>query len=293
MRYVSYRPAGSADGPWRAGVLRDTEIVDASEAVGPALGVTISSVRDLLGCGDRLAEVATAVAGAATTTPLAQATLGPPVPDPDKILCIGLNYVEHADEVQLDATATPTVFAKFRNSLIGPEMPITVPPAAAHEVDFEGELAIVIGRRCRRVAREQALEYVAGVMPFNDVSARDLQMRTSQWTTGKAVDTFGPCGPALVLLDEVPDLSRLRLTTRVNGNVVQDATTDLMIFDVPAIVAHLSSVMTLEVGDIIATGTPSGVGFTRQPPLFLTPGDRVEVEIEGIGLLRNDVEAES
>ncbi len=291
MRLVSYADAA---GDLRAGVVVGDRVVDAAgagEALANGAG-PLDSVRRVLGLGDRLGELARAALHADETVgALSDLRLGPPVPDPDKILCIGLNYRAHADETRIDAPAVPTAFAKFRNSLVGDGAAIVV-PRATREVDYEGELAVVIGRRCRRVRPGDALAAVAGVMALNDVSARDLQMQTPQWTAGKAVDTFSPCGPALVLLDEVSDLQDLRLTTRLNGAVVQDARTSQMIFSVAEIIAFLSSVMTLEPGDIIATGTPEGVGFTRDPPLFLQPGDSVEVSVEGVGTLRNVVEAE-
>ena len=293
MRLVSYATPGEDD--WRAGVVRGGDVIDAERA-GAALahdGFDFTTVRGVLALGDRVGELAEAATDAVPVGAATSLVLGPPVPDPEKILCIGLNYTAHAEETKLDAPAVPTVFAKFRNSLVGSGAAIMVPPVAAAELDFEGELAIVIGRRCSRVARADALKAVAGVMPLNDVSARDLQMQTPQWTAGKAVDTFAPCGPELVLLDEIDDVQGLRLETRVNGETVQSATTAQMIFDVGQVVSFLSSFMTLEVGDIIATGTPAGVGFTRTPPWFLRAGDEVEVEIEGVGLLRNAVEHEA
>jgi 2-keto-4-pentenoate hydratase/2-oxohepta-3-ene-1,7-dioic acid hydratase in catechol pathway len=212
----------------------------------------------------------------------------PPVPDPDKILCIGLNYRDHAEETGMPAPPVPIVFAKFRNSLVGPGDAIVL-PEASDAVDYEAELAVVIGRPCRNVDAAEAVDYVAGVTAFNDVSARDLQMQTSQWTMGKAIDTFAPCGPALVLMDEIDDLQALRVQARVNGETVQDGTTASMIFTIAEIIAFISSVMTLEPGDIIATGTPAGVGFTRTPPLLISPDDLVEVEIENVGVLANPV----
>jgi 2-keto-4-pentenoate hydratase/2-oxohepta-3-ene-1,7-dioic acid hydratase in catechol pathway len=268
MRLVSYDAAGA----WRAGVLVDGVVHDAG----------VDSVREIL-------EGATPQVG----EPVGDVRLGPPVPDPDKILCIGLNYRAHTDEVAFEAPPEPTVFAKFRNSLIGHEAPIVVPGVAAEQVDYEAELAVVIGRRTRRVSAAQALDALAGAMPFHDVSARDLQFRTTQWTAGKAIDTFAPCGPALVTMDEIGDLGDLRVMARVNGELVQDQSTAEMIFGVAEIVAYLSSFMTLEPGDIIATGTPSGVGFTRSPPLLLGHGDEVEIEVEGLGVLRNRVEREA
>lgn len=214
--------------------------------------------------------------------------LGPPVPDPEKIICLGLNYKEHAAEASLEAPPAPMLFAKFRNSLIGQGAPIVL-PRASEEVDYEGELAVVIGRRCKEVAEDDALDYVAGYMAFNDVSARDLQLQTSQWMAGKAIDTFAPCGPALVTADEIEDVQALELRTRVNGETVQRTNTSMMIFSVQETIAFISKLMTLEPGDIIATGTPSGVGFKRNPPLLLGEGDVVEVEIEGLGVLHNPV----
>jgi 2-keto-4-pentenoate hydratase/2-oxohepta-3-ene-1,7-dioic acid hydratase in catechol pathway len=191
-----------------------------------------------------------------------------------------------------EAPAAPNLFAKFRSSLVGSGTPIVL-PRISEEIDYEGELAVVIGRRCKDVEAQDALAYVGGYMPFNDVSARDLQFRTSQFTAGKAIDTFAPCGPALVTADELADPGALRLVTRVNGDVVQDASTGDMIFGVAETIAFTSSVMTLEPGDILATGTPPGVGYKRTPPRFLRDGDVVEVEIEGLGTLRNPVVAES
>jgi 2-keto-4-pentenoate hydratase/2-oxohepta-3-ene-1,7-dioic acid hydratase in catechol pathway len=214
--------------------------------------------------------------------------LGPPVPDPEKIICLGLNYRDHAKEAHLATPAVPMLFAKFRNSLVGPADPIVL-PIQSTQVDYEAELAVVIGATCKHVTPERALDFVAGVMAFNDVSARDLQMQTSQFTGGKALDTFGPSGPALVTLDEIPDIQALRLTTRVNGMTLQSGTTADMIFSVAEIVSYLSHLMTLVPGDLVATGTPAGVGFTRHPPIYLAPGDVVEVEVERVGTLRNPV----
>ncbi len=270
MRLVSYR----ANGGFRAGILTDDGVVDAG-----------ASTRELLGLGpDRLAELAAAGA------PLDQGALelGPPVWDPQKIICLGLNYRDHAQEAGLAAPATPMFFAKWANSLIGPTAMI-VPPAITQQVDYEAELAVVIGNHGRDIARDDALDHVAGAMAFNDVSARDLQMTNTLWTAGKAIDTFGPCGPQLVLSDELGDLQALGIRARVNGETVQDGTTADMIFGVADTIAFLSQIMTLEPGDIIATGTPAGVGMARDPQLFLRSGDVVEVEIDGIGTLRNPV----
>jgi acylpyruvate hydrolase len=213
-----------------------------------------------------------------------------PITDPDKIICLGLNYRDHAAESGLALPKAPLLFAKFRNSLAGPTAPIVL-PSRGELIDYEAELAVVIGHRGKDIAAEDALEHVAGAMVFNDVTARDVQHATSQWTAGKAIDTFAPCGPALVTLDEVGDLQDLAIRARVNGVTVQDGHTSQMIFGVAETIAFVSSLMTLEVGDIIATGTPAGVGISRDPQVLLHDGDVVEIEIEGLGSLRNPVAA--
>jgi 2-keto-4-pentenoate hydratase/2-oxohepta-3-ene-1,7-dioic acid hydratase in catechol pathway len=203
-------------------------------------------------------------------------------------VCVGLNYRAHAEEVGLEVSGTPVLFPKFRNALIASGDPIRLPTVSS-EVDYEGELAVVIGRPCKDATPAEALEYLAGYMPFNDVSARDLQWRTSQWLPGKAVDSFAPCGPALVTADEVGDPQQLRIVTRLNGAVMQDASTSLMIFDVASLISYISTLMTLVPGDVVATGTPFGVGVSRTPPVFLASGDVVEVEIDRVGRLTNPV----
>lgn len=215
----------------------------------------------------------------------------PPVPEPEKIICIGLNYRDHAREAGLQPPKHPVFFAKYRSALTGPYEPIILPRVSA-QVDYEAELAVVIGRPGRHIPESRALEYVAGYMAFNDVSARDYQFRSTQWIQGKTFDTFAPCGPYLVTADEVPDPHSLAVVLRLNGEVMQQSTTAEFIFKIPELIAYLSDIMTLAPGDIISTGTPPGVGFARKPPVFLKPGDEVEVEIEGIGTIRNRVVAE-
>lgn len=269
---------------WQGAVRKDSEIVDLgalgfSGTTRDLLGTSPSALKDLIARSER-------TEGWRQIS--ADIIFGPPVPDPDKILCIGLNYREHARESGLEVPNVPVVFAKFRNSLVGPGAAIELPDVS-QQVDYEGELAVVIGRRCKNIAATDALSVVAGYSAFNDVSARDLQLQVSQWTTGKAIDTFAPMGPGLTPAHLVPDPQNLELITRVNGQVVQQTSTADMIFSVAEIIAHLSRSMTLEPGDIIATGTPSGVGFKRKPALFLKPGDVVEIEISSIGLLSNPV----
>jgi acylpyruvate hydrolase len=206
-----------------------------------------------------------------------------PIPRPGKIICIGLNYRDHAAETGQQPPAYPTVFAKYSTCVIAPDEPIVL-PRVSKEVDYEAELAFVIGKKARNVSKADAMKYVAGYLPFNDVSARDYQRRTSQWTMGKTPDTFGPMGPALVTADEVPDPHTLDIQLSINGEVLQKSNTRDSIFSVEALIEDLSAVMTLEPGDLISTGTPSGVGQARNPKRFLKPGDVVSIEIARLGL---------
>jgi 2-keto-4-pentenoate hydratase/2-oxohepta-3-ene-1,7-dioic acid hydratase in catechol pathway len=300
VRLVSYSTRGehaaAARPAWRAGVVVGDRIVDAARLAAEADGLPAAeagSVRGLLALGDEAFALLGSLAEdhAAGGHPRDEVVLGPPVPDPEKIICIGLNYRDHAGEVAMELPPAPILFPKWPNSLIGDGQPIVLPPETSRG-DYEGELAVVIGRRVRRVSESDALGAVAGYMPFNDVSARDLQMQVSQWAAGKAIDTFAPCGPELVLVDEVGDVRGLEVRTRLNGETVQSASTELMIFPVATLIAYISSLITLEPGDVIATGTPAGVGFTREPPIALVAGDVVEVEIPGVGVLTNPVVAE-
>lgn len=211
-------------------------------------------------------------------------------PHPEKVICIGLNYREHAAETGAQLPDEPLMFAKFATTLIGPHDEIVIPPEATH-VDAEAELAIVIGAPGRRLSASRAMDVVAGYIAANDVSARNLQYGDGQWTRGKGFDTFCPIGPRLVPAGEL-DPSNLRVVQRLNGAVMQDGRTGDLIFDVPTLVAHASSVFTLTPGDVILTGTPPGIGWARKPPVSLRAGDVVEVEVEGIGVLRNPVVAE-
>jgi acylpyruvate hydrolase len=218
-------------------------------------------------------------------------TLLAPVLRPGKVVCLGLNYREHAAETGMPTPEYPVLFHKVAGSLIGQGQPIVI-PRISDQVDYEAELAVIIGRRGKYIAEEDALTFVAGYTIANDVSARDLQMRTSQWTSGKMLDSFAPLGPALVTRDEIPDPNALRLKTTLNGTVVQDSTTADMIFRVPFIISYLSQIATLEPGDVIMTGTPSGVGMSRNPRIFMKAGDSVSIEIEHLGVLTNPVVAE-
>lgn len=274
------------EGP-AAAVLLGEDLVPVSALDAPA-----TTVRGLLGALDAegLRELGARAEHAGTRMALADARLYAPVTDPQKIVCLGLNYRDHAAETGQEVPAAPMWFAKFANSLIGRDQEIVLPRAHPDYVDYEAELALVIGRPAHNVTVEDALSYVAGAMPFNDVSARDLQLQNTLWTSGKAIDTFAPCGPALVTLDEIEDLCALGLCTRINGELLQEGSTADLVFGPAEIVAWLSRTMTLLPGDIIATGTPAGVGATRGR--FLRDGDEVEVEIDGLGAVRNRVRAE-
>jgi 2-keto-4-pentenoate hydratase/2-oxohepta-3-ene-1,7-dioic acid hydratase in catechol pathway len=216
----------------------------------------------------------------------------PPIAAPQKIVCIGLNYRDHAAEVNLPLPTEVTAFAKYANSLIGQGADIVI-PRESDKVDYEAELAFVIGKRGRHIPEDQAYEYIAGYTIVNDVSVRDYQMRTSQWMLGKVFDTHAPCGPVIVTTDEIPDPQTLAIGTSIDGQVLQDSNTSQLVFSVPRLVAELSSIMTLEPGDIVATGTPAGVGTSRTPKRWMRPGERVKVEIEKIGALENPVVAAS
>ena len=211
--------------------------------------------------------------------------------EPGKIICVGLNYRDHAEEQGVDLPDEPLLFGKFANALCGPGDAIVLPREAEH-VDAEAELAVVIGARARRLSGAEALDAVSGYACANDVSARNLQFKDGQWLRGKSFDTFCPLGPRLVSKDELGDAGDLRILQRLNGEPLQDSRTSELIFGVPQLVAHASTVFTLEPGDLILTGTPSGVGIFRKPPIALEPGDQVEVEIEAIGILRNPVVGE-
>ncbi len=261
--------------------------LDGGEAAMQRAREALAAVSPVLGSGPQRE----ALAAAGVLHPRAGVTLHPPVPDPRKIVCLGLNYRDHAEEVGLEMPKAPVLFAKFASCLQAPGAPIVL-PAASTQVDYEVELCVVIGRRAKNVRPEAARDHVAGYTIFHDVSARDFQFQTSQWTAGKNFDTFGPCGPALVTADEVGDPHLLDVSLSINGQTMQRSNTRNLIFDVWQTIAYISTVLTLEPGDLIPTGTPGGVGFTRKPQVFLKPGDVVRLEIERLGVLENPVVAE-
>jgi 2-keto-4-pentenoate hydratase/2-oxohepta-3-ene-1,7-dioic acid hydratase in catechol pathway len=274
----------------RAALLHRTHYIDL-HATDPSLP---SSVRGLLEAGpETLARARHAGQNpSAVHIEAATAHLLAPVPDPRKIVCVGLNYHDHAKESGAPIPKDPVLFSKYATALVGPTDPIVLPPVS-QEVDYEAELVIVVGKRGRPKDAAEALGYVAGYTVGHDVSARDWQLKKDgkQWMAGKTFDTFAPTGPHLVTADEVRDPHALAISLRLNGETMQHSSTKQMIFSVGTILAYLAQVFTLEPGDLIFTGTPPGVGFARKPPVFLKAGDVVEVEIDGLGMLRNPVVA--
>jgi 2-keto-4-pentenoate hydratase/2-oxohepta-3-ene-1,7-dioic acid hydratase in catechol pathway len=269
----------------RIGVVVEDRVVDLAAAV-PELPREMSA---LLALGEpALAQVRRVAGAGAATLPLEDVTLEAPVLRPPKLLAIGLNYADHAAEAKLELPKVPTVFNKQSTCVTGPFAPIHL-PRASQALDYEGELAFVIGRRCRHVPRERAHEVIAGYCVFDDVTVRDWQLRTPTWTLGKSFDTHGPMGPWISTADEIEDPHRLRIRTLVNGELRQESNTNQLIFDCFALVEHLSTACTLEPGDVVATGTPAGVGILLKPPKLLAVGDRVRVEIEGLGAIENEV----
>jgi 2-keto-4-pentenoate hydratase/2-oxohepta-3-ene-1,7-dioic acid hydratase in catechol pathway len=281
MKLASFTAAGRTS----YGIVGDNGIVD----LGPRLGARYPTLRAAL-AGDALGEIAQA-AGAKPDLALAQASLLPPIPAPDKIVCIGLNYRAHAAEAGLKVPEHPSLFLRLTNTLV-PHGGTLVRPSVSSDMDYEGELAVVIGRAGRHIAAARALDHVAGYSCFNDGSLRDYQFKHSV-AVGKNFVATGGFGPWLVTTDEIPDPSQLTLTTRLNGAEVQRGETADMIFSVAQIVSYVSAFTRLEPGDVISTGTPPGVGLARKPPLWMKPGDVVEVEISRIGVLRNAVAAEA
>jgi 2-keto-4-pentenoate hydratase/2-oxohepta-3-ene-1,7-dioic acid hydratase in catechol pathway len=288
MRLVSYK-AGAEAG--RLGAMTEEGIVDLQAAAKRAniSPEPFAGMMAFLHAGDSaLAQARELAASARPDNTIARETvrLLAPVPRPGKIVAVGLNYRDHAMESgAAQAPKVPILFAKFPNSISGPEDPIVIP--GDPNVDWEAELAVVIGRKGKGIQAAQSDEYIAGYMPLNDVSARQWQFSDKQWVRGKSPDTFCPTGPYLTTRDEIRDVHTLAICSRVNGATMQNSSTSKLIFRVPELIEFISAAITLEPGDIIATGTPEGVGAFRKPPIFLKAGDVVEVEIEGLGSLRN------
>ena len=277
MRFVTFR---AADGSAQAGVIRDGSITP--------LGTDLLSI--ISGGEDALRQVRQQLA---RTEPLPpdSAPLMAPLPRPPKLICVGLNYLDHARESKMEVPSVPTIFSKFTNAVIGPGENIVL-PKNSEKPDYEAEFAFVIGKRGRHVSEERWREYVWGYTIVNDVSARDFQMATSQWLMGKTFDTFAPMGPHIVTADKIPDPHSLDIRMTINGEILQNSNTRELIFKIPALIAYLSSVFTLEPGDVVSTGTPAGVGAGRKPPRWLKAGDECSVYVESVGELRNPVVAE-
>lgn len=285
MRFVTYR---SDSGPRAAGV-RNGQYVDLNRA-DSQLPV---SLKELLAQGDAAIRRAAEATAKSPAIDPANVKLLAPIPDPQKVLCVGLNYADHARESGQQPPSEPVVFNKFATSVAAHGDPIVL-PRVSKEVDYEAELVVVIGKGGRHISVADATRHVAGYCVGHDVSARDWQLRKpgGQWLLGKSFDGFAPFGPELVTSDEVGDPGKLRIQFRLNGETLQNSTTEQLIFSVPQLVAYISQVCTLAPGDVIFTGTPPGVGAARKPPIFMKPGDVAEVEIEKLGVLRNPVVAE-
>lgn len=282
MRLMTYE----ANGKTSFGAVEGDGVVDLVAATGGKYADIISVLE-----AGAMAEVAAAASGKAADHALADITYLPVVPNPRKIMCVGLNYEEHRIETGREPTGHPVLFPRYANCQVGHQQPM-VKPVNSDNFDYEGEMAVIIGKAGRHISHEDALNHVAGYSCYNDGSIRDFQGHTHQYMPGKNFTATGGFGPWMVTSDEIPDPTVMTLTTRLNGQVVQQANTDQMIFNIPHVIAYISSFMELEPGDVIASGTPGGVGAKRTPPLWMKDGDTVEVEITGIGTLVNPIVAE-
>ena len=281
MKLVTFNQPGQQS----YGVVDNDTIID----IGQTLGNTHPDLKSLI--SDDYSKLISSNTDTAPQVALSDVQLLPPITNPDKIICVGLNYESHRKETGRPEVEFPTLFTRFANSQIG-DGEAMWRPAESTSLDYEGELAVIIGSGGWKIPVDKALEHVAGYSCYNDGSVRDWQRHTSQFTPGKNFRHTGPFGPWLVTTDEIPDPSTLTLTTRLNGEVMQHATTDLLIFTVPVLINYISRFTRLEPGDVIVSGTPGGVGFKRDPQVFMKPGDVVEVEISKIGILKNPIEAE-
>ncbi|MES2508317.1 MAG: fumarylacetoacetate hydrolase family protein [Pseudomonadota bacterium] len=283
MKLVTFEAGGKTS----YGSLSGDKVID----LGATFGQRYADIRAVLEAG-ALPELAKAAAGASPTLALADIKLLPVIPNPQKIFCVGLNYKTHVAETKRSDSEYPAIFTRFADSMTAHDAPLRKPKKSAR-FDFEGELAVVIGKGGRNITQANALEHIAGYACFNDGSVRDWQRHTHQWTPGKNFPETGAFGPCLTTRDEIPDIGAVTLTTRLNGQVVQQAPLSDLIFTLPVIIEYLSGFTPLMPGDVIATGTPGGVGDRREPPLYMKDGDTVEVEITHIGLLRNIVREEA
>lgn len=282
MRFISFEHNGKAS----YGAVADNDVWD----LGAELGQQAPDLKSLI--AQNLQDTAARVV--ATTSPslkFSDLTLLPVIPNPGKIFCIGLNYGEHVRETGKTVTETPVIFFRVNDSQVAHGQDIVRPPES-HRLDFEGEIAIVIGKGGRRISEEDSWDHIAGYSCYNDGSIRDWQVATSQWGPGKNFWRTGAFGPWLVTADEIAPDQKMTLTTRLNGQVMQQATTDMMIHSIPRQIAYISTFIPLEAGDVIVTGTPGGVGNKREPQVFMAPGDTVEIEVDAIGVLRNGIRDE-
>lgn len=285
MRFVTFR---NSKGAPEAGVVSNDHVIGLAGAGYP-------DILQVLGGGDAALQAVKAWGlnpDQASVYPLVSAKLMAPVPKPPKLICVGLNYRDHAIESNMAIPERPTIFSKFSNCVISPGDTIVLPKAST-QPDYEAELAFVVGKGGRHISADKWQEHVFGYTNLNDVSARDFQLATSQWLMGKTFDTFAPMGPYLVTADEIADPHDLDIKITVSGEVLQSSNTKHLIFRIPELIAYLSSVFTLEPGDVVSTGTPAGVGFARKPPRYLRDGDECVVEVQGLGQLRNPVVLEA
>lgn len=290
MKIVTFKDKNKAE-KYRIGVLiSEKEIIDLTSLVSNE-GLSAYQILECFNL-DNCAFVREKMSGGnLPTVKRDKIEICAPIPRPGKIICIGLNYRDHAEESGMQIPKSPIIFSKFSNCAIAANQPILL-PEGSEQVDYEAELAFVIGREARNVSAEKAMNYVFGYTNFNDVSARDFQFADGQWQRGKSCETFAPMGEFVATKDEIIDPHNLQIQFRLNGETLQDSNTDQLIFKIPEIIEFLSKSITLEPGDVIATGTPPGVGFARKPPIFLQNGDIAEVEIEGLGILTNQVVSE-
>jgi 2-keto-4-pentenoate hydratase/2-oxohepta-3-ene-1,7-dioic acid hydratase in catechol pathway len=283
MKVVTFERSGTRS----YGILENDHILD----VGSRLASRYADLRSVLAAG-ALQELSLGRTQGVPTLRVDEVKFEPVIPNPEKILCVGLNYISHRTETKRPETKFPSIFTRFADTQVGHETPV-LRPSFSTAFDYEGELAVVIGRGGRYISEQDVSAHIAGYSCYNDVSVRDWQRHTAQWTPGKNFPNTGAFGPSLVTPDEIPDLGALTLTTRLNGKVMQEAPISDLIFSVPVIVSYISKFTSLYPGDVIATGTPGGVGDRRDPPVYMKDGDIVEVEIDRIGILRNVVHSDA
>jgi len=283
MKVVTFERSGTRS----YGILENDHILD----VGSRLASRYADLRSVLAAG-ALQELSLGRTQGVPTLRVDEVKFEPVIPNPEKILCVGLNYISHRTGTKRPETKFPSIFTRFADTQVGHETPV-LRPSFSTAFDYEGELAVVIGRGGRYISEQDVSAHIAGYSCYNDVSVRDWQRHTAQWTPGKNFPSTGAFGPSLVTPDEIPDLGALTLTTRLNGKVMQEAPISDLIFSVPVIVSYISKFTPLYPGDVIATGTPGGVGDRRDPPVYMKDGDIVEVEIDRIGILRNVVQSEA